>query len=704
MKNVYNRLCLLNYTNMNAADCYNLSNDVSKNVRYNNRKLYYTIPSSYDALLASSFRNKKVGCLQMEPAGYIGQNDQTTTNETFRVGQLGECDDTDFKMFRNNPTSVILTDNGHMMGSNSQCLVYNVNGNALEVATQVPILDFVRSMKWYWDGDHIAHNQYTCLGVDDNNNLVAEFCDSDKMRQKWKQEGMEIRNISKDQCIDVVNKRVTTCTGGVTSNKWDYKDGLLQNSLTGKCLDGNGVSVYTGSCDSNNGYQKWDILNGGAKLKHRLSGKCVGITFDASGPHLQFQACECDSTMVSPVDYSNYIKSKTTDCSSISNWGYDGNPECVNFIYDNDILMDKFIKWCDSNQKNGAINKYCIEAVKSSNLLSFYSKSCNTGDDILNKNVCTAMLDTPDLLLDNKSKEYIRIKYDDALEQYCDARMTVNQGDVPKLVRKYTTDWSDPDCIGNWTYKYSDGTTTKIKLATNLEDTSYWCILSKGDSDPLKKCYIPSGNASIYTSDYYKSYNTIWRNTGAYRDLPIRLFKKFNIKFKTSDNIQTDLSSYIQTTYKPTGSIPHVADVLIFYGGYPLLTSNRMLVSSPKCYCENGNYKIYFTNGTVVREAVKDQLLSGDVMVSTSSNLLDNSQYTIVNNNGDIFTIDNSGVPRKHTLVVKSSFSGERESLSDDSSVFVWFLLIVFIVLLGICIHKYKKWFSKKQRSQELLL
>lgn len=62
---------------------------------------------------------------------------------------------------------------------------------------------------------------------------------------------------------------------------------LIQHPQSGKCLDGNGNSVYFGPCQEDNSYQKW--RRNGNTMQHKASGKCLDV--DPKNGSVQFSAC-----------------------------------------------------------------------------------------------------------------------------------------------------------------------------------------------------------------------------------------------------------------------------------------------------------------------------------------------------------------------------------------------------------------------------
>lgn len=61
--------------------------------------------------------------------------------------------------------------------------------------------------------------------------------------------------------------------------------GNIKHSQSGKCLDGNGNSVYFGDCQEDNSYQQWRM--NGKTLQHKASGKCL----DVSNNRIGFSPC-----------------------------------------------------------------------------------------------------------------------------------------------------------------------------------------------------------------------------------------------------------------------------------------------------------------------------------------------------------------------------------------------------------------------------
>ena len=59
-----------------------------------------------------------------------------------------------------------------------------------------------------------------------------------------------------------------------------YPEMLLKHAETGKCLDGNGSTVYYNDCNSSNPFMKWSY--NGKTIQQKGSGKCLKANTDNS--------------------------------------------------------------------------------------------------------------------------------------------------------------------------------------------------------------------------------------------------------------------------------------------------------------------------------------------------------------------------------------------------------------------------------------
>ncbi len=650
--------------------CYAKINDTSDNVKFADGKIYYNIPTSIN--------NTGIGCLEHRPKGYVDNNGNVYDSDRLVVGSDGNCA-TRYKSHMNSSPTLVAYDTFDKESDYIRTVNNNV-GQCLILDTHDDDYPFVYSNGVFLNSDkHMAlwsftdeskiHSGDYYLSTDDKRTVsVNKKSTDDNIYQHWVYDNKQLMNVATNKCMSTNTGQPELVDCGQTNvpNEWEYKDNMFRNKKTGKCLDGNGTNVYMSECMSGNPYQQWTVMNSGEKIKHigsstAGSDKCLKRYTSGNDILFGFKACGCDG--VSDSEYSNYIKSKATECSNLTHWGYDGSgPNCYNYIFDSDALMDGFISWCDKNSSNESISKLCMSKMKSGTLLSYYPRACKTGKDMLTKPTCISIFGMSDSVADEKTREYMRIRYDESLEKYCSESLTVNEGvEVPSERKKYSTNWEDPECIGNWMFKHKDGTTEMVQLLTDIKvvpDTSldssiaqkddFWCYRSTGKDDPLTKCSLPNKNAnSVLTSTGYADYNKIWKEEGSSRDLPTRLYKKFVLKFGARDDRYNALRDYIKSTYKSTTAFIHPADCLLFYTGYPIYSVTAKDVAPTKAYSENGEYRLYYDSCILVRVNIKE----GTYIYQDDLTHTYNSTFSLVNNNGVVQVLTKSGDIRTVALV-----------------------------------------------------
>ena len=674
-------------SNTQYQKCYDLTNSVDNNVHYKNNKLYYN---------SGLHVNDE-------------QNNCIDNNLSDSQQRAVSCNDSSAKYIYNTPTYVISRENSSgnfkKLSGPTKCLT--VTGNTVSNIDRTNISD--PDALWEYK-NNILNMNGKCLSGDSNGSLSLENCNNLDIKQKWITEGNEIRNLQQNKCLDIDNKKLSECHGKYKPIRWDYINGNLKNQAENKCLDGDGTNIYLSNCDYNNGYQKWDLLMNGNKIKHRNSGKCLKNKLEtvpktqysnAYGINkLYFDECDC-SDKLKDTNFSNgynaYISTKVGDCMNTTNWGYDGDNGCLPFIYDNPILFDKFINWCDLNSKNNSINKYCLQALEQKDNIQYFSRVCNTGNNMLTKPICTSIaIDNNLLNIDEKFKNYIKIKYDDALEKHCRDNFYVKEGEVAKLNRKYSIDPLDNECLKNWTYVRADGTKEIIKTLTNFEDTNFWCMKASSDKDPLFKCYLAVESARLYSTNGYIKANTLWKSLGAERELPLRVYKYFIAEF---DNDINKIIININNTYKTITKSTHPADILLFYTGYPYFIGDEAI--NKYFYSDNGKYKIEYTTNWKLYDIENKKSI--DINLSDIS--IFGYVFMCVTNTGNVLAVDSSGTKKSMTTTGSfvSTFDNKQivnttqlteDYTKDNTKYFILIIILVFSILLGVT-FVYKK-FNKK--------
>lgn len=530
-----------------AQACFNLANDRKEFVGYRNNKLYYN---------AEGIRNQAVSCLAHRPAGFVLGSGHALPGEQLRAATTTEgddnlCDDNSYSYRRNMPTAAVLQD-GTLFGTEGKCLVKNDSHALVNVGSKGKL-----DLTSVWVMDSSTTNGQNRLRVGDrcmqvSNNAAVDDVTMAKcspggesdMGQQWLNEGTEIRSLLKNKCLNTKTMKVQTCVGSAPPNKWEFSGKLLVNKATGKCLDSNGSAVYTGGCASGNGFQHWTLEHGGTKVRHS-SGKCLKRRFNEiknanSTPYteteLYLDKCDCSEDLASNATLSNQytelVRAGVADCANATSFGYNTPAgKCVNFVYDNPAIMANYLKWCEANQSNAAISRQCTSSMARDPLSSF-NALCQSGQAILTKPMCTAMLDArTTLTMSKEDQQYISDRYSEALSEHCSKEFTLDDAGIAKVTKKYTTDVTGDDegCLSNWTYRRPDNTTMVVKSATNIGDTSYWCRKASGVDDPLFKCHMAVNQGDLKRELDYTSLNAIWKALGASRDLPLRVYKRYTV-------------------------------------------------------------------------------------------------------------------------------------------------------------------------------
>jgi hypothetical protein len=529
-----------------AQSCYDLVNDPKDFVGYRNNKLYYD---------ASGVKTgNSIDCLGHRTGTWNLGAGLTNSDSKFMQSQSNNdynvCDDNAKEFMRNMPTMAFLDSSGYLRG-NLKCLRINDN-NELTDETSFTM----GGKKWALDSttsygnNRLRHNNL-CLEADKNKSVSLKTCNPNgttDLGQQWISEGQEMRNLLTNECLNPQGRVVQKCMGSAPNNKWEFDGKLLKNKGTGQCLDGNGSSIYTGGCSASNPYQHWSIEGGGTKIKHGQSGKCIkrrvvdkertgygGFVTKWKEVEMYLDKCDCSADMATNstlrTEYTNYIKNNVADCANASDFKYNSSTgKCSKFIYGSPTILANFNKWCDQNQSNSLIAKQCASALSRTVVASF-NIFCPTGKDIIEKPMCTAMLNTKAAYgISNEDLQYMKARYNESLATYCVDNMSLNDAGLKTIEKKYTTDVTEDDegCISNWDYVRPDGTKLRIKSATNVGDTSYWCRKAKGPNDPLYKCHAGMRYADIKNGYWYGEMNTAWRSIGATRDIPIHVFYKYD--------------------------------------------------------------------------------------------------------------------------------------------------------------------------------
>jgi len=690
-----------------AKACFDLARNSKDAVSYVNNKLTFK----------SKVSNSGFGCIIDRPDGYIDKNKQKVSGWT----PDGDCNDDSGEYISNEPTHIFHeTREGGNKGrlrNGKNCMVYeqNVMDNPYGLVSATGKLDFTD--EWEYEDKMLCSTSSIpskCLKVNDDNTLSVDSRTNGDMSFIWAKEGNEFRNIKSNKCLSINDKKVVDCKGPTRHNRWTYENRLLKNNRTGRCLDSNGNSVYMGPCDANNGYQLWDIISNGSKIKHS-SGKCIFQREKDGKTELYLDACGCDDKITpgepSERDYNNYINSISSKCVNADNWGYDKiSNDCLELTQHSTQLMDKFLEWCDKNQSNESVNKYCMEFMKYSDLIQYYSRSCG-GESALTKPTCVKIARASDqLILDPTAREFIKIKWDDAMAAGCakNTIFTKSDKDAGKFLWKYTTNEADEECLSKWTFRDDTNSAspvdTLIEKTTSLGDTGYWCPKVSNTNldgviveDPRVRCagHIQSLIFLANNSEYDKA-NKLWKSLGGYSDIPIRIYKKLALDYGSDE---TNWSNYIKSNYQisdKTKDKIHMANFILFYGGTPMKVENNVPMNI-RHYSGDGKSYIYKVSDYIRKtistaKGTHEQTPTISFKANIDSqiyNFSPGSNYYVfirrINDGYKVSGVDSSGKVSNLSTTKSSSFFNKM-SIENNKEMNI---LIFIIVLIAVVIVSY---------------
>ena len=357
--------------------CFDISKSNNSSVFYSNNKLAFR----------SGYSKSGYGCISDRPSNYISADGSSKIG----LSTDADCNDNAGENLSNEPTHLLYNDddsNLKRLRNGKNCLTYDNDKKKLNLVDKTGTLDLTTGWD-YTDDKHLCSDVTfsgdQCLKVNDDGSVSVETrprkSDQINMSFVWSKEGNEMKNVKTNKCLDINNKKVVDCVGPVRHLRWEYDNGLLRNKRTNSCLDSNGSSVYASPCDKNNVFMQWDLTNNGTKIKHRNSKKCLSEKQTNGKTELYMEDCDCSDKIKaghpSEKGYRDYLDKINNTCKNVTNWGYDSvGIDCLELAYQNNNLMNNFIKWCDIKQSNASVNKYCMEFLKYSDLIQYYSRFC----------------------------------------------------------------------------------------------------------------------------------------------------------------------------------------------------------------------------------------------------------------------------------------------------------------------------------------
>lgn len=636
-----------------AEACYNLS-IADDFVNYVDNKLAYSMPQSMR-------EHYGVGCVRSEPAGFRISSGYVMPEPFIRTdrGVKGKsmCDDTQSENVFNMPTYATIADNGALYASSDTCALASTTG--LTRANEIRI----GSDKYRWEHKNgRLEIDSRCLNASGTNTNL-ETCNQN-LSQRWIRDGMELRSVSTGLCLNGNTGGLVRCAGGApTANRWTYEQdtGRLRGSVSGMCLVANGTVVTHESCNNNNN-QKWDILDGGRKVRNRGNGQCLkremftvpATTSSASWNNVRLITGKCDcladfsTNSALRTEFDNIVNSRQSGCATATDFGYTASRRCLPFIFSSPTIMNNFSRWCQDNVNNSQISKECVSAIsRGTDVLGTYNQVCATGDDIVNKRVCVLMLDSSNLLTDSETREYIRTKYDEASISWCSQNLSVPESKLASMDKKYVTGFDyDEDCITNWSIQHTDGTTTKVAQNTNVgeEDGSFYCRKATSRIDPLKRCHMYANDLDLMNSPEFKEANATWLRLGAHRPIPVRVYKLLLTQTQLTPSLTME-SAIARRFTTGLSTATHPARLMLFHGS-PHIPINGSSVS------DNGNWRASRSSDSVIVNGPGVHQLT----------------YRRTSSATDIVVVDNSGVVKTISSIgVASAWPRVQSTISRDS-------------------------------------
>lgn len=668
--------------------CFDINKSNNNSVFYNNNKLAFR----------SGISKSGFGCISDRPSNYISSDGTGKSG----LNTDGDCNDNGGENLSNEPTHILYNNDVAKLDrlrNGKKCLTYDDTKKVLNTVDATGTLDLTTGWEHTKDKhlcSYVSFSLDQCLKVNDDGSVSVETrpkrSDPTNMSFVWSKEGNELKNVKTNKCLDINNKKVIDCVGPVRHLRWEFDNGLLKNKRTKKCLDSNGSSVYTGGCSQSNPFMKWDLINNGTKIKHRSSNKCLSEKADNGKTVLYMEDCDCsDKIQVgqpSEKGYRDYLDRLDGSCKNLTNWGYDSaSVNCLEMAYENNNLMNNFIKWCDSKQNNASVNKYCMEFLKYGDLIQYYSRFCTEKNNDVLKPICARIVkDNEQLMIDDTTREFIKIRWDEAMMNACNKALIFSEDNKKKntFKWKYTTNENDSDCLVKWTYLSADGSKQLVERISSAGDTGFWCPIASGKDDPLLKCSSHIKTAILRSEGTYVTVNDIWKDLGGRTDLPIRLYKKLVLLY---DKDWKGMRSYIINNFVSNGSNNiHLANFILFYAGAPVKIEDKT-PTDVKYFSSNGdNYIVktsnydrstsYTAQGTVEKfPDIKYNVFVKDVKYSVSPPL---ENLSFVDNNGSIVSIKSNGSILNHTLI--SSFGNPLDSIISEVSMHKYWYYILFII------------------------
>ncbi len=630
-----------------AEACYNLS-IADDFVNYVDNKLAYSMPQSMR-------KNYSVGCVRSEPKGFTISSGWVMTDPFIRTDRGVEvksmCDDTQSENVFNMPTYAIIADNGALYASSNTCALASSTGltrtNEIRMGSD--------TYRWEHKNGRLEIDRRCLNASGATTNL--ETC-NENLSQRWIRDGMELRSVSTGLCLNGNTGGLVKCVGGVpTANRWTYEQdtGRLRGGFSGMCLVANGTSVTHESCNNNNN-QKWDIVEGGRKVRNRGNGQCLKREIFTSGSsnniRLVTGKCDCmadfSANSALRTEFDNIVNNRQSGCATATDFGYTSSRRCLPFIFSSPTIMNNFSKWCQDNVNNSQISKECVAAIsRGTDLLSTYNQVCATGDDIVNKRVCVLMLDSSNLLTDSETREYIRTKYDEASISWCSNNLAVPEASIASMDKKYITGFDyDEDCITNWSIRHKDGTATKVSQNTNFgeKDGSFYCRKATSRIDPLKRCHMYANDLSLMNTPEFKEANAIWLRLGAHRPIPVRVYKLLLTQTQLTPSLTME-SAIARRFTTGLSTATHPSRLMLFHGS-PHIPINGSGVSDNGVWRASRGSDSVIVNGPGVHQLTYRR-------ASSSSDIV------VVDNSGVVKTISSTGVatawPRVQTTIERNS-------------------------------------------------
>jgi hypothetical protein len=108
----------------------------------------------------------------------------------------------------------------------------------------------------------IFNKRYAECIESDGINLSTSACGL--VNHQWEYDNRKLRHIPSNKCLSFDNNTqsiiINDCSETDRFQRWIYDENdFIKNSVTGRCLESDGSTIFANSCDDKSLFQKWDI-------------------------------------------------------------------------------------------------------------------------------------------------------------------------------------------------------------------------------------------------------------------------------------------------------------------------------------------------------------------------------------------------------------------------------------------------------------